>query len=110
MIQSGLFNQPKDPPDCTDFDGATYEPQHDKVRLTGQLLMVRDLLLDGKPRTRSEMNYELGLNANAATDARARDLRKAKHGSYNVQCERRGNPKDGIWEYRLVLEQGGGGS
>lgn len=109
MTQPTLFNQPADPPECTDFDGDTYDAKHDKVRLGGKLKMVFDLLSDGKPRTKAEMNHELGLDPNAATDARARDLRKKKFGGYNVPSNRRGSPKDGIWEYRLVLEQGGGG-
>lgn len=83
------------------FDGTTYEPQHDKVRLGAQFTRVRDVMRDGAWRTLRELS-EATNSPEASVSARLRDLRKPRFGGLTVERRRRGAPKDGLHEYRLV--------
>ncbi len=94
-----LFAAPRS--DLPHFDGATYEPEHDRARLTGQLERVYRLMQDGQWRTLAEIRDGAG-GSEAAVSARLRDLRKRPFGSHAVERRRRGRPEDGLWEYRLA--------
>jgi hypothetical protein len=83
-----------------DFDGSTYEPEHDRARLTGQALRVFELMLDGEWRTLAEIEEITG-DPQASISARLRDFRKPRFGSYHVARRRRGNPHRGLFEYQL---------
>lgn len=80
------------------FDGATYEPQLDYVRLTGQLQRVAALMSDGRFRTLNEIAREAG-GTEASVSARLRDLRKPRYGARAVERER---VVGGLFRYRLV--------
>jgi hypothetical protein len=91
------------------FQGATYEPRHDKERLTRQLDRVRECMLEkmlpehtaGQWLTLSELVHWCG-GSEAGISARLRDLRKPQFGGYIVERRRRGDPKRGLFEYRLL--------
>lgn len=86
-----------------DFDGESYDPEHDQERLSTQLAVVRAAMLDGQWRTLGEIAEATGLQENTASiSARLRDLRKEKFGAYFVERRRRGDPKDGLWEYHMA--------
>jgi hypothetical protein len=87
------------------FDGATYEPAHDRERLSTQYERVYALMRDGRWRTLSEIHAAVG-GSEAGISARLRDLRKAERGGHTVDRRRRGNPADGVHEYRLVVNGG----
>lgn len=87
------------------FSGATYSRQHDEVRLTGQLRDVFNCLSNGSWKTLREIQREIGHGSEAGLSARIRDLRKEQHGRNVVERRRRGDPADGIHEYRLVVNQ-----
>ena len=95
-IASGL-------PDA-DFNGPVYEPEYDKVRLTGQIQRVFALMTDGRWRTLSEIEEVTGDPA-ASISAQLRHLRKDKFGSHTVEKRPRGNRKDGLWEYQLTVNK-----
>lgn len=80
-----------------DFDGATYEPERDRERLTRELDRVRGLMEDGEWRTLAAIAEATGA-PEASVSARLRDLRKQRHGSRIVE---RRYVSDGLWEYRL---------
>jgi len=61
---------------------------------------VRDLMRDGRWRTLAEI-VELCGGSEAGVSARLRDLRKPQHGGRRVERRRRGEPRLGLWEYRL---------
>lgn len=82
------------------FDGVTYSPVHDSVRLGTQLHRVRSLMLDGSWRTLGEIQREVG-GSEASVSARLRDLRKERFGGWSVERRRRGEPSGGLWEYRV---------
>lgn len=82
------------------FDGATYEPKHDRVRLTGQTLRVYEIVIDGRWRTLAEIEAITG-DPQASISARLRDLRKERFGSHVVERRARGGRKRGLWEYRV---------
>lgn len=84
-----------------DFSGATYSRQLDGERLTGQLQRVFALISDGQWRTLAEIAVVVG-GSEAGVSARLRDFRKVRFGSHVVERRRRGEPKSGLWEYRLV--------
>ncbi len=69
-----------------DFDGETYEREHDLARLSGQLRNVRDFGManEGKYFTPGQWEYATGANW-CSVSARLRDLRKEKFGGYTVQ-------------------------
>ena len=83
-----------------DFDGATYSSQHDGARLATQLGRVLALMADGKWRTLREIQEAVG-GSEAGVSARLRDCRKAKFGGRTVLRRRRGEPSEGLWEYRF---------
>ena len=83
------------------FDGATYEPRRDFVRLNGQLLRVKNLMADGRWRTLPEIRNHVG-GSEAAISARLRDLRKERYGLHTVERKSLG---DGLHSYRLILNQ-----
>jgi hypothetical protein len=87
------------------FDGATYDRGLDGIRLTGQLQRVFDYMETGQWRTIPEIASKVG-GSEAAVSARLRDLRKPKFGGYLVEKRRVGDPTDGLWEYRLLLQAG----
>ncbi len=80
------------------FDGETYDPDRDHVRLSGQMLKVRNLMSDGEWRTLRHIANEVGA-PEASVSARLRDLRKPRFGGYTVERVRA--PR-GLHFYRLV--------
>jgi len=97
----------KSPYDHVYFDGATYKPQLDRARLTGQIKRVFDLMSDGRWRTLDEIQRVVG-GSQPAISARLRDLRKARYGSLQVDRKHRPSVSKmrGLYEYRLVLGRG----
>lgn len=88
------------------FDGRTFDPVKDEIRLKGQLARVFNCMKDGRYRTLSEIRYDLsceGLrpkDSEAGISARLRDLRKKRWGSHVVNRRRRGK---GLWEYQVIV-------
>jgi hypothetical protein len=82
------------------FDGATYSPEHDEARLTGQNQRVHALMQDGEWRTLEEISSATGA-PQASVSARLRDLRKERFGGFIVDRRHRGDPSRGLYEYRL---------
>lgn len=90
------------------FAGQTYEARHDAVRLSGQVHRVHSVMSDGRARTlheiQSEIEKRFGVHdSQTGIAARTRDLRKAAFGGYTVESSRRGDPRMGLWEYRLIV-------
>lgn len=77
--------------------GQTYEPALDRERLLRQKDRVRNLMLDAIWRTLSEIE-EITCDPQASISARLRDLRRV---GYTVERRRRGEPKNGLFEYRV---------
>ena len=96
--QEDLFNSEKTLRVGADFDGDTYEPHLDKVRLTGMLERVFAVMADGRWHTLSELSRNCH-GSEASISARIRDLRKDKFGAFMVERER---VKQGLFRYRLV--------
>lgn len=88
-----------------EFQGATFEPQHDGLRLKGQLDRVRMVMLHSSLTeewlTLAEIAKFAG-GSEAGCSARLRDLRKARFGGYIVERRRRGQPARGLFEYRVA--------
>ncbi len=84
----------------TRFDGETFDAQKDGARLKTQLHRVRHLMVDGSWRTLEEIrqNLEAPYSSVPAISARLRDLRKEKHGGWEVLSRRR---TKGLWEYQV---------
>ena len=85
------------------YGGDTYEPELDGSRLGAQLAAVRSLMSDGRWRTLREISEATGASE-ASASARLRDLRKRKFGAREVLRRRVGDPKAGLFEYRVVPE------
>ncbi len=89
------------------FDGKTYDPALDEKRLKRQLGRVYEVMRDGQWRSLAELrtetcwHREVGEDTEASLSARLRDLRKDRFGGYVVEHRRRGDPKSGLFEYRL---------
>ena len=84
------------------FDGETYEPDKDFVRLTGQLGRVYEFMRDARWHTIPEISVGAE-GSEASVSARLRDLRKKKFGSHTVERRRRGEGRSGFFEYRLIV-------
>jgi len=83
------------------FDGPSYNPALDQVRLTGQIKRVFTCMVDGKWRTLQEIHDETR-DPEASISAQLRHLRKIKFGRHHVPKRRRGDEECGLWEYKLV--------
>lgn len=81
------------------FDGKTYEPKRDFVRLKGQLLDVFRLMSDGQWRSLHEI-ADVICGSEAGVSARLRDLRKSKFGGHVVE---RMHIAGGLYRYRLIV-------
>ena len=94
-----------------EFDGVTYDPALDHRRLTSQLGRVYRALHGPSGyclwRTLGEISATTG-DPEASISARLRDLRKDKFGAHIVQGRRRGDVKNGHWEYRLIPNKDAG--
>jgi hypothetical protein len=84
------------------FPGSDYVAEHDQIRLTGQILRVFNLMKDGKFRTLHEIEAATG-DPQASISAQLRHLRKDRFGGYQVNKRRRGDPKQGLFEYQLIV-------
>ncbi len=91
-----------DDPRGAQFDGETYEPGPDYLRLSGQLGRVFATMRDGVWRTMAEISVLTG-DPEASVSARLRDLRKPKFGGHSVARRPRGEREAGLWEYRLEV-------
>lgn len=83
------------------FDGKTFDPAVDFMRLNTQLARVWRLMKANHWMTLDQIRRYCG-GSEAGISARLRDLRKARFGGHTIERRRRGNPKDGLWEYRLL--------
>jgi hypothetical protein len=95
-IQPSLF----DAPENSSFDGSTFDPERDAIRLTGQLKKVYEVMKDGQWYTLKYVSSAIGYASEAAISARMRDFRKAKFGGHQVE---RRNLNGGLWQYRLIV-------
>ena len=80
------------------FDGATYSPARDQLRLSNQLELVRNVLSDRQWHTLADIADAVN-GSQAGVSARLRDLRKARFGQHTID---RQYVADGVWRYRLV--------
>lgn len=87
-----------------DFSGSTYSPKEDKKRLCRQAQEVFDLMKDAKWRTLREINQVVA-GSETAISARLRDFRKKEFGSHDVNRDRLGDRKRGIWIYQLIVKK-----
>lgn len=94
-FQNGVPSQP--------FDGKTFEPAKDRVRLTGQYARVFGLMKDGEWRTLANI-AAVTLASEAAISARLRDMRKPRFGGHTVLRQR---VSAGLWRYRVVVNPKG---
>lgn len=82
-----------------DFQGDTFVPERDGVRLGEQLARVYGLVIDGKWRTLAQISETTG-DPEASCSARIRDLRKPRFG-LNVYVEREFVAR-GLFKYRVI--------
>lgn len=83
------------------FDGATYDHARDSSRLGDQMLVVFELMKDGRWRTLKEIAYGTS-SPESSVSARLRDLRKARFGGHAVN---RMYLKDGLFQYQLLVRE-----
>lgn len=82
-------------------DGETFDVDLDSARLGAQAGRVHDLMADGQWRTLREISEATGGDPESSVSARLRDLRKRRFGHHLVERRRRGDPSDGLFEYRM---------
>jgi hypothetical protein len=90
------------------FAGVTFIPEFDEARLTGQWMRVWDVMSKGDWLTLTEIQAYIHLrhrkrDSEAGISARIRDFRKPRFGGHTVEKRRRGDPKAGLHEYRLII-------
>ena len=78
-----------------------FSDKYDKPRLSGQMAVIKSLMLDGVPRTLSEIEFITGY-PQASISAHLRSFRKRKYGSYRVFKKPKGNRYLGLWEYQVL--------
>jgi len=93
-----------DPP-AGHFNGSDYDPKFDDKRLKGQIARVFHCMKDGKWRTLEEIS-KVTKDPHASISAQLRHLRKDRFGSHIVDKRSRGARERGLWEYRLLVNDG----
>jgi len=83
------------------FNGSDYVPTLDFKRLTGQCKRVFDCMSDDKWWTLGEI-AQTTEDPEASVSAQLRHLRKDRFGGHTILKRRRGDPKQGLFEYRLI--------
>ena len=86
------------------FNGSDYVPSLDMIRLTGQILRIFDCMKDGKFRTLREISDVVNAGESSVS-ANIRNLRKNRFGGHTITKQRRGEPTNGLWEYKLEVNQ-----
>ena len=102
LFGDSLKARAQEPPSDAHFSGPDYDPDLDQARLTGQIRRVFDLMRDGEWRTLDEI-HAVTRDPQASISAQLRHLRKQRFGSHVVAKRRRGDPKSGLFEYRLEV-------
>jgi len=92
------------------FDGATFDPRLDGLRLTRELGAVVLVMRDGNWRTLEEIQEVIIVGGGQfypvqSISARLRDCRKERFGRHTVDRRRRGSPYKGLFEYRLLIRR-----
>ncbi|OPX65702.1 MAG: hypothetical protein A4E30_00283 [Methanomassiliicoccales archaeon PtaB.Bin215] len=83
----------------TRFDGAFFNEELDRARLTTQIEKVRKALADGRWHTVAAI-AELIDAPEPSVSAQIRNLRKQENGGYIIETRRDGDT--GLFVYRLV--------
>lgn len=88
------------------FNGSDYEPEDDDKRLSGQINRIFNLMKDGVWRTLEEIEKTTD-DPQASISAQLRHLRKQRFGEHTVNKQRRGDRKNGLFEYQLIESKPG---
>lgn len=88
------------------FDGDTFDAQEDGSRLTRQLYKIRHIMARGQWHTLAQLESLTGY-PQASISARLRDLRKERHGAWDIQ-RRRVPGMPGVHEYRALMPDSDG--
>jgi hypothetical protein len=91
------FDRPENAPH---FDGETYNPSRDRVRLGTQLIAVWTEMIQGRWMSLADLAHVTGY-PEASISARLRDLRKPRFGAHTIE-RRRVADHSGTYHYRLV--------
>lgn len=86
-------------PNAQRFDGAYYNPGRDDQRLTLQIGRVFEVMSDGQWHSLPELHERTG-DPEASIEAQLCHLRKVKHGSWIIDCERL-NPRSALYYRRM---------
>jgi hypothetical protein len=79
------------------FDGRTYDPEQDEIRLSKQINRVWKAMNDSGWHTLAKLSQATGI-PEASVSARIRDFRKPRFGGHAVLRER---IEGGLWRYML---------
>lgn len=83
------------------FFGGGYDEDLDRERLTTQIRKLINLMVDGSWRTLREISKTINA-PEASVSAGLRMLRRKSMGAHTVDKRRKGDPKQGLWEYQLT--------
>jgi len=86
------------------FNGPDYNPLLDKERLSKQIGRIFTFMKDQEWKTLSEIAISTN-DPEASISAQLRHLRKKRFGNHTVNKRRRGNPKQGLFEYQLIVNK-----
>lgn len=78
-----------------------FVPHWDAARIRGQMQRIYALMQDQAWRSLREIAEVTG-DPEASISADLRSFRKAQFGGHTVERRRRGEPLQGLWEYRLL--------
>ena len=87
------------------FQGSDLDYSLDFPRLSKQILRIFKLMSDNRWRTLNEIARATN-DPEGSISAQLRNMRKDYYGNHIIDKRRRGLPKNGLWEYRLVINFG----
>lgn len=77
--------------------------EFDEARLKGQMARVFACMRDGKWRTLSVITDACKPGGEASISAQLRSLRRKENGGHIVERRRKGDPRSGLFEYKLIV-------
>lgn len=86
-------------------NGPGYIREFDEARIKGATKLVFDLMKDKQFRTLSQIHRAINKGSEAGISATLRNFRKERYGLHTVNRRRTGDPKNGLFEYQLIVNE-----
>lgn len=90
------------------FSGSDYDPKLDQNRLENGITRIFNLMKNGMWVTLEVISKNTKIGESSVS-AQLRNLRKDHFGGHTIEKRRKGEKTNGVWEYKLTVNQSSNG-